>query len=203
MKKIVYILLFIIIIVSEYFLLKSNLNLKQEISQKNEYLEKQTTISTAYQSQFFENIDNCNTLIDKNLIIQDSSYNNLKFSDILTQDYYLILRYSDAYCGQCVEHSISILMDNKEYFDFSKIIFLGSFLSKRNFILSKKMYNLIDYQLYNCQELNIPADKNMFPYYMIIDKNLKVIAVYFPTKSTHGTDFDFKNLKFLYDKFIN
>ena len=38
---------------------------------------------------------------------------------------------------------------------------------------------------------------------MVVDSSLTVIAVYAPSKSTHGTDFDYKNVKLMYDNLGN
>ncbi|MCQ2974943.1 MAG: hypothetical protein MJ211_09040 [Bacteroidales bacterium] len=200
-KNIIIGIIFIIIVVSEIFVLNSNFSLKYELNNQNQYLENITTNLNIYQNQFVENINNSNCYIDTKLVIKDTANCELKLSDII-HDNFLLIRYSDKYCEQCVNHAISVLLDNKECFDFSKIIFLGDFDSKRNFKICNHIYNIIDYQIYNSSELNIPADKLLFPYYIIVDKNLHVLSIYLPNKSTHGTDFDFKNLKYMYDSLI-
>ena len=44
--------------------------------------------------------------------------------------------------------------------------------------------------------------KVLFPYFMVMDSSFTVQAVYVPSKSTHGTDFDYKNVKLMYDSLV-
>ena len=75
--------------------------------------------------------------------------------------------------------------------------------SPRVFNLQIREYGLEDCNIFRCGDLSLPIEKVMFPYFMVVDSSLTVIAVYAPSKSTHETDFDFKNVKLMYDNLVD
>ena len=86
----------------------------------------------------------------------------------------------------------------------SKVLFLPNIQSKRILKLQNREYNVSDCNVRNCvDDLNIQADHISYPYYMVVDSDLRVCGIYAPNKSTHGTDFDFKNLKLMYDNLVD
>jgi hypothetical protein len=105
-------------------------------------------------------------------------------------------------CRECVEHTISIFTDNLDSLDKAKIIFLAENSSRRVLKLNVTEFGLQNCRVLNCANLGINAEGAMFPYIVAVDKDLRVLNVYFTTKSTHGTDYDYKHVKLLYDKLI-
>ncbi|MCQ2974408.1 MAG: hypothetical protein MJ211_06305 [Bacteroidales bacterium] len=203
MKKIVYIIVVLLFVLSELFLIYKNSKLKSEISSKDQFLNELTSKYQTIKPQYELSIQNVGKTI-KDFIIQDSLNNEIKFSEYIGQiaDTILICRFSEKYCQQCVNHAISVLKDNSEEFDFSKILFIADNSSTRVYNLQNQEYNLKNNNVVNIHDLSISAETLMFPYYIIINKNLEILAFYTPNKTTHGTDIDFKNLKFVYDNFF-
>ncbi len=194
MKKkieIVIILVLIIMIICQLYYI---LSLKNDIQLKDANCE-------AMQTQFALNIQNIGRRLDGEISVQDTSKQVFKLSDVINGNS-LICRISERYCEQCVEHATSILIDHMKEFEISNVLIFTCSNSYRNLKLQIKEYGLEDYKMYNCSELNIPIEKTMFPYFMVVDSTLTVRTVYFPTKSTHGTDFDYKHVKMIYDKMI-
>jgi hypothetical protein len=115
---------------------------------------------------------------------------------------FFVCRYSDRMCRECVEHTISVFTDNRDSLDRNKIVFLAENSSRRVLKVNVTEFGLQNCRVLNCAKLGINAEDAMFPYIMAVDKDLRVLNVYFPTKSTHGTDYDYKHVKLLYDKLI-
>ena len=193
---------FLAVIVGD--LLYFNHQLKKEIALKDHWLDYINDRYEAAETQFSANIENVGAAIDDKTIVKDTADNATPFAEFANKinGNFLICRYSDRMCHQCVEHTMSVLTDNMDSLVKDKIVFLADNPSRRNLKL-----NFIEYGLQNCNVLNAPnlginADNANFPYIMVVDKDLRVLTVYFPTKSTHGTDYDYKHVKLLYDKMI-
>lgn len=203
-KNLILYLAIILLAVSEGFLLYSNSQLKKEIILKNHHLEYLGDRRDAAETQFSASIADAGKIIDGNIIVKDTADNTTPLSEIAKQadGNILICRYSDRMCRECVEHTISVFTDNRDSLDMKRILFLPQNTSKRVFKLNFEEYGLHGCRVLNCPNLSIDAEETMFPYIMVVDKDLRVLTVYFPTKSTHGTDYDYKHVKMIYDKMI-
>ena len=192
----------ILLAVSEGFLLYSNSQLKRELAIKDRYLNRLVDGYDAAETQFSASIADAGKIIDGNIIVKDTADNATSLSEITKQsdDNILICRYSDRMCRECVEHTVSVFTDNKDSLDMKRILFLPQNTSKRVFKLNFEEYGLHGCRVLNCPNLSIDAEETMFPYIMVVDNDLRVLNVYFPTKSTHGTDYDYKHVKMIYDK---
>ena len=105
-------------------------------------------------------------------------------------------------CRECVDHAISVLTDSIKDWDSERILFLGGNSSRRVFKLSIEEQGLHGLRVLNCPDLGIPAEEAQFPYIMAVDSSLRVLAVYFPNKSTRGTNYDYRHVKYMYDRLI-
>lgn len=205
MKKSFFLYLAIILLaVSEGFLLYSNNQLKKEVVLKDRWLNRIGDRYDAAETQFSANIDDVCRIIDGKTTVKDTADNSTTFAEIANEidSNFLICRYSDRMCRECVEHTISVLTDNMDSLDRNKIVFLAENSSRRVLKLNVTEFGLENCRVLNCANLGINAEGAMFPYIMAVDKDLRVLNVYFPTKSTHGTDYDYKHVKLLYDKLI-
>ena len=190
--------------VSEGFLLYSNNQLKKEVALKDRWLNHIGDRYDAAETQFSANVDDVCRIIDGKTTVKDTADNVTTFAEIANEidGNFLICRYSESMCRECVEHTISVFTDNMDSLDRNKIVFLAENSSRRVLKLNVTEFGLQNCRVLNCVNLGINAEGAMFPYIMVVDKDLRVINVYFPTKSTHGTDYDYKHVKMLYDKLI-
>lgn len=202
MKIIFAILILFVLLASQIYLLYANSNLKHEIALKNKVLDEQVTKYATIQPQFELGFQNIGCMIDREMSVMDTTNDVFKLHDVIKGNT-LICRISDQYCTLCVEHNVSVLTDNKSDFDASKVLILSNSSNSRVFKLQIREYGLEKYNVFHCTDLGLHIDNIMFPYYMVVDSSLTVRAVYAPSKSTHGTDFDFKNVKLMYDTFVN
>jgi len=205
MKKSFFLYLAIIALaVSEGFLLYSNNQLKKEVILKDRWLNHIGDRYDAAETQFSANIDDVCRIIDGKTTVKDTADNATTFAEIATEidGNFLVCRYSERMCRECVEHTISVFTDNMDSLDRNKIVFLAENSSRRVLKLNVTEFGLENCRVLNCANLGINAEGAMFPYIMAVDKDLRVLNVYFPTKSTHGTDYDYKHVKLLYDKLI-
>ena len=193
-----------IVVITEVYLLYTNRKLSSELAVKDQFLNRILDHCDAAETQFSANIEDAGKIIDGNIIAKDTADNATSLSEITKQsdDNILICRYSDRMCRECVEHTISVFTDNMDSLDMKRILFLPQNTSKRVFKLNFEEYGLRGCRVLNCPNLSIDAEEMMFPYIMVVDKDLRVLTVYFPTKSTHGTDYDYKHVKMIYDKMI-
>ena len=201
MKKILLIIALLVFSASQVYLLYANSRLKHEIALKNAVLDEQATKYSALQPQFPLSVQNVGRKIGNENGIIDTAKCVHSLENIFKGNT-LICRISDRYCKQCVDHTVSVLLDNKDSFDFSRIVFLSETDSPRVFNLQIREYGLENCNIFRCGDLSLPIEKVMFPFFMVVDSSLTVIAVYAPSKSTHGTDFDYKNVKLMYDSLV-
>ena len=201
MKKILVIVAILVFSASQVYLLYANGKLKHEVALKDKVLGEQATKYSAVQPQFALGVQNTGRIISDVISVEDSLKNSHALRDVV-KGINLVCRISDRCCAQCVEHAVSILTGNKSAFDFTKVLFLSDCNSPRVFKLQIREYSLEDCNMFNCGNLGLPIEEIMFPYFMVIDSSLTVRAVYAPSKSTHGTDFDFKNVKMMYDSMV-
>ena len=194
----------VVVILSEGFLLYTNHQLKKELAIKDRFLNHISDRYDAAETQFSANIDDVCKIIDGKTTVKDTADNATTFAEIANEidGNFLICRYSDRMCRECVEHTISVFTDNLDSLDRNKIFFLAENSSRRVLKLNVTEFGLQNCRVLNCANLGINAEGAMFPYIMAVDKDLRVLNVYFPTKSTHGTDYDYKHIKLLYDKLI-
>lgn len=203
-KNLILYLAIILLAVSEGFLLYSNHQLKKEVALKDRFLNHISDRYDAAETQFSATVDDIGAIIDGKIIVKDTADNATTFAEIANEidGNFLVCRYSDRMCRECVEHTISVFTDNLDSLDRNKIVFLAENSSRRVLKLNVTEFGLQNCRVLNCANLGINAEGAMFPYIMAVDKDLRVLNVYFPTKSTHGTDYDYKHVKLLYDKLI-
>lgn len=203
-KKVVLYILVLVLVFAFSYLLSENKKMRDEILLKDRYLENLSSNYYAAVPQIKLNFENCGKQINSDCLVKDTAKNEIKLSEFVKKmgNGIMVCRYSAKYCQECVSHAIRVIQDSINSFDLSKILFIADNSDSRTFKLQMREYGLQNYNVVNCGDLGIPAEKVMFPYYVVIDSNFTVISTYFPNKSTHGTDFDFKNLKLMYENLL-
>ncbi len=203
-KNLILYLAIALLAVSEGFLLYTNHQLKKEVALKDRFLNHIGDRYDAAEMQFSANIVDVCKIIDGKTTVKDTADNASTFAEMANEidGNFFVCRYSDRMCRECVEHTISVFTDNRDSLDRNKIVFLAENSSRRVLKLNVTEFGLQNCRVLNCAKLGINAEDAMFPYIMAVDKDLRVLNVYFPTKSTHGTDYDYKHVKLLYDKLI-
>ena len=202
MKKIISFLIIFVFLASQIYLLYANNSMKREVALKNQVLDEQVTKYSAVQPLFELGLQNIGRMIDGDISIEDTTKSVFRLRDVINGNT-LVCRISDRYCTQCVEHAVSVLTDNKSAFEFTKVLFLSDCSSLRVVKLQIQESGLDDCNVFQCGSLDLPIDNIMFPYFMVVDSTLMVKTVYAPSKSTHGTDFDYKNVKLMYDNLVD
>ncbi|MBP5364520.1 MAG: hypothetical protein J6Y82_01165 [Bacteroidales bacterium] len=186
-----------------YFLFVTK-KLKQEIEIKNDSIIELCTEISALQPQFNAGLINVGKSIEASTEIQDTNGNRLKLKELFVNKKTKMLmfcRISERYCHECCELTVKKLLQSEQNFDIEKLIFLID-SSQRAIKLQVKDFNLYDYEVYNCQFLNIPAENVMFPYYMIVDDSLTVRSIYMPNKAAFNLPIDSINLNLMYKTLI-
>jgi hypothetical protein len=204
MKKVLIFLGVTAILFSEIVLLYSVLEFKHIIALKNNMIENLSIKYSAMQQQYPLAILNCGQSV-KDRTLVDTSDNKIKLSDFMNThgEKIIICRFAELECQECIKYAVSVINKHKDVFDMTRVLFLANTKSKRIFKLQNKEYNIQDYNVWNCiDDLGIQAETIEYPYFIALDNELRVCGIYFPNKSTHGTDFDFKNLKLMYDNLI-
>jgi len=192
-----------LLVISEAFLLKRNSQQKSEIELKDSYMERLATMANTMETAYQTSIENAGQILDRGITVSDTAGNAVAAAEIARGGgNLLICRYSERMCRECVDHTISVLRDNIDSLDGGRILFMADNASRRVLKLNIDEQRLQGLRVLNCPSLGIPAEEAMFPYIMAVDSSLRVLSVYFPTKSTHGTDYDYRHVKYMYDKLI-
>ena len=98
------------------------------------------------------------------------------------------------YCQECVDYAVGILRDNISHTEIGKILFINDNESPRITKIERNNYNINSYHYCTCDNLKIPAENVLFPYYIVIDTDLRINYVYFPNKETKKLDVDSVNI---------
>ena len=179
-------------------------NTKTEIATKNDYIDKLTAKYTTISPQFEFNMKNLGCSIDTSITVKDTAKKEYKLSELVQSNKMtFICRYSDDCCRECVDYIIHILTNQPDVFNLNNILFIGFNETNRVFKKQTKDLGLTKYRTYNCESLNIPAEKIKYPYYMIVDSLLNIRAVYFPNKSACHLKIDAENAKLMYNAINN
>ncbi len=106
-------------------------------------------------------------------------------------DKLLICRMSEKFCGNCEEDAVNKILRYVDASLFDKVVFVGTFKNVRllNRIIDPR--HIRDFKVVNTSYLSLNADEKMMPYYMVVNNELKVESIYFPSKATESLDSTF------------
>lgn len=122
----------------------------------------------------------------KKLQIKDTSNHVMSLKEVFQggQEYILICRFSKHHCESCVDHSIKMILNRNNKMNMSRILFMGNY---GNIILFKREMSLYankEMRISNASTIDIPAEDIGYPYYLIVDKDLKITDIFVPQKDT-------------------
>jgi hypothetical protein len=100
----------------------------------------------------------------------------------------LVVRYSENHCASCVQNAVETILKNRDDVDIEKVVFIG--YGRRTIVFSKQIdqCGIRDYEVLNIEDLGIPAEAMLFPYYFVMDSTLSVLDLYVPNKATPDMD---------------
>ncbi len=199
------IITFVIALLSIICVLCRNVQkLKSIVSSKDATIDKLASKYSTMYMQYPLIVNNCGHNV-ADAVLVDSLDEKTHLSDFIKScgGMVVMFRYASLQCHDCVKYAISVISNNQEFFDMSKMVVIANSNSKRIFKLEIKEYNLYDFNVFNCtSDFNISAEHIDYPYFAVIDSGLNIHCLYAPNKSNVGTDFDFNNMKLMYDSFI-
>jgi hypothetical protein len=126
-----------------------------------------------------------NNILLSDVVMKDFANNMVLLKNKFkpTQKYFLICRFSEYQCESCIKSAISILYRFSNSIGMDNVILLGTYQNNRIFNQQKATYDIHDFQVYNTASVNLPIDKVNYPYYFILDNELRVSDVFMPDKA--------------------
>jgi hypothetical protein len=167
---------------------------------KDVKIQNLTNANVTLAPQFDLGIKNCGQTINEDMIeLRDADGNKVSLKSLFEKnEYLLIYRYSDNYCQQCVDYALY----NLRKVGCKNVIFIGNCSKGEKISEQMKEYGLSNCVVLNCSNMNIHAEKLQFPYYMVIDKSLKISGIYMPNKASYNQNIDSLNLDLMYRRFV-
>lgn len=136
-----------------------------------------------YKSNFNASIFNNNLKLDNLLIIDSLNISHsLKKEFNKEKKYIFIYRFSKNHCESCVVKSLEVFtkwVESKKHFN---AMILGSYDNNRIFYRNVKDYNIGDVSIYNSNNFDIPIEDYGYPYFFVLENNMKIHNVFIPDK---------------------
>jgi hypothetical protein len=120
----------------------------------------------------------------ENMLLTDSSNIKVEISNLFhTKDIFLVCRFSELHCQECVVYSIVKLLNQSKTIGNTNILFWGAYEHVKSLNIAKERLGIQNMSVYNISNLNIPAEEIEYPYYFVIDKTLRISNLFVPNKS--------------------
>lgn len=115
-----------------------------------------------------------------NISVKDEAGNIVKINNLINKGPKIVLRYSEVNCMSCVDTSLNFLRKYIDLIGVKNIIILASYKRQKDIISYKRINNLIPFEIYNTNynDLNLPIEDVVIPYYFIIDEKLNCHSVF-------------------------
>jgi hypothetical protein len=191
------------ILISIIVLLINNVRIKYKEKFEEEYSQLKIEYE-AINNILINNLTNANTNIgfefNDDLILEDTANNKERLLNIINGKNTLIYRVSDTHCSTCDVAGLISLLKNNSKIPYNSIIIIGSVYNTQ-LLKSYITENSVKHRIYNLkQNINIKAETFDFPYFLVINENLKVLSCFFPEKSKPNlTDDYFSGIKHLFE----
>jgi hypothetical protein len=183
MKKLIFIFAALMVLLNIFLLYKTSSLRKYHKDILDNIEIFQNNQMNSYKTNFNVSLLNNGLSLEKT-ILTDSKNHEIKIKDVFHEnDKFLICRFSELYCQECVTHSIIKLVNISEKIGKDHIIFLGSYENSKSMNIMKEHLGIQNMAIYNAHNLNIPAEEIGFPYYFMVDKTLKISDIFIPEKS--------------------
>ena len=184
-EKIFLILIIISLLAINAFTLVRFYQLKQQKSEGEEIKHnKESDELNSYMVNFSTNILNSNFQLN-NILVRDSLNNTIPLKTAFNygQKQILVCRFSKMHCESCVNFAIQNFRNWVDSIGIKNVLFLGNYHSNKIFNREKPLYGIQGMNVYNAFELKIPAEELGYPYYFILDRNLRISNVFVPDKA--------------------
>lgn len=199
-KQSIYILIIISLVLiniftwtQQYFLRKEQtiFALSNSINQTKNNDELQT-----FKQNLRLSIMNSNLKVEE-LVVKDSLNKEYSINEIFSnkEKETLVFRFSQMHCESCINASMQIARMWVDSIGVNNIAFWGNHRNNRIFFKNIPFYGLQGVSIYNCPQLKLPVEELRYPYFFLIDRNLRITNVFVPNKSTpHITNLYLKSV---------
>ncbi len=162
-------------------------NYSRKISGLKKSFKKQQNISKTKDKYFSMTINTCLLDFGKNLEsvrLFDEFGKEHKIKDVNKNDFMLLFVVSDEHCSLCIEAVLPELQKIDKLLLKKNIVIAGNFQNFRNMKLFKKDNNLLGIRVYALKnKINLKVDERNVPYFILIDKDSRLINTFIPEKS--------------------
>lgn len=125
---------------------------------------------------------NNNFLLDKTTIIYDLENKPFQLSEIIKNKPYLIIRFADTNCEECIRFLLlKVMRLYKDMDSNDQIILLASYQSIKTLSILIKSLN-ITYPVFLTNQFSNPCEKINFPYCFLLDSTMRTSHVFIPDK---------------------
>jgi hypothetical protein len=176
-----------LLLILDAFLLYKTVHHKRLIAAYQSILEDNTSKANSMEwlkLNFESGLKNNGLTLD-NIIIKDSLNKEIRLQDLFKngRSQILVSRFTSLCCESCAIYSAQKICSLADSINKTNIVFLASYDSNNNFALSKNRFGIQGKEVYNTMNfLNIPVEEQSFPYYFVVDSNLKISDVFLPDK---------------------
>lgn len=173
-----------------------NAVLTELLSVKDVMVKNLISSNVTMSPQFDLNIKNCGQILNEDIIdLRDVNGGKVSLKKFFEENNNLLIcRYSDNYCQQCTDYALY----NLSKVGCENVIFIGNCSKGEKISEQIKEYGLSNRIVLNCRNMYIQAELMQFPYYMAIDRSLKIKGIYMPNKASSHQKIDSINLDLLY-----
>lgn len=150
--------------------------IKEQLTLKNDEIK-------LFHLNYKTNVKHHNYVLDD--ITMGDSLNNRVSLTRLIEDCstpIVVCRFTQSMCSSCVESSVTMMISHADSIGADKIIFMGQGRNHRLFKQFLPLCGLEKMQVYNVSSLPLPIENSNYPYFFMLDKNLKVYNMFIPNK---------------------
>lgn len=97
-------------------------------------------------------------------------------------EYKLVCRFSQSHCESCIRSMMSVLSEQVDSIGIENVLFVGNHRNHILFERAFKLYEINATHLFNSERLPLPMESAGYPYFFILDKDMNVSNIFFPTK---------------------
>lgn len=176
----------------------------KEILLKDNIIDELTIRLATFEPQLKFHIENVGKHIP-DIAITDSIGNKKMLSEYMVNRKKIVMcRFSMRFCQECNEYAINTILSSSSLIDFGNLLFISDSINSRIHKVERATYNISNnYGIGECNDLNIPAENVMFPYYLVVDNDLRINEVYIPNKASVKLGIDSKNLQLIIKSLVD
>lgn len=146
------------------------------------YVSSSGNKAESLEQAFIIDLLNSNTQLE-NMTVRDFDGSEMPFSQLLTEQPILFIRFSELNCSECVAYILNKARRlSKENGYMDKIVLLASYQEKRNLKIQIKEMRL-NFPVYLIDKLKMPCEEANYPYCFVADQSMKACHVFIPDKS--------------------